>query len=66
MQDSAARVDYGLLNHLSDQLLCSRCLKKGIRTRIVQVISRRHRLRSLCRACGAHRSLGNDSGSTRR
>jgi len=51
MERNAASVSYGLLNSLSDQLLCSGCLRQGVRTRIVQVISARHRLRALCRDC---------------
>jgi hypothetical protein len=51
MARTAASVSYGLLNRLSDQLLCSGCLRRGIRRRIVQVISGRHRLRSLCPDC---------------
>jgi hypothetical protein len=51
MDRTADNVDYGLLNRLSDQLVCSRCLRRGIRTRVVQIISARHSPRSLCNNC---------------
>ena len=53
MASTSAQVDYRLLENRSDQVLCSRCLKRGIRTPVVQVISERHRLQSLCRGCRA-------------
>jgi hypothetical protein len=52
----SAVVDHGLLRRLSDLLLCSRCLRRGLKTRVRQVISPRHKPRSLCPACRA--SLG--------
>ena len=58
MERTAKVVDYSLLQRLSDQLLCSRCLKRGVRTPVVQVISTRHRLRSLCRSCRTGKSEG--------
>ena len=51
MESRSPRVDYSLLNRRSDQLLCSRCLKAGVRRRVVQIISARHRLQSLCPPC---------------
>lgn len=56
MQDLGVRVDYSLLRWRSDQLLCSRCLRAGIRKRIVQLLSPRHRPRSLCTDCRAGES----------
>ena len=53
MEHATAHVDYSLLDRRSNQLLCSRCLKAGIRRPVVQVISARHRLQSLCRPCRA-------------
>jgi hypothetical protein len=50
-----ATVDTRFLAHLSKHLLCSRCLQHGVRTKIVQVISSRHRPRSLCSKCRSRR-----------
>jgi hypothetical protein len=50
-------VDRHFLAHLSDLLLCSRCLRHGVRTPIRQVISARHRPRTLCRDCRTHDRL---------
>jgi hypothetical protein len=46
-----ANVDRIFLTYLSDLLLCSRCLRLGVRTPVRQVISPRHRPLSLCRNC---------------
>ncbi len=51
MEQTTAQVDQSLLKRRTDQLLCSRCLKTGIRRRVVQIISARHRLQSLCQPC---------------
>lgn len=48
-QDRA--VAYGLLDRRTNQLLCSNCLAEGRRTPVPQVISIRHRPRSLCASC---------------
>jgi hypothetical protein len=48
---AVANVDRRFLTYFSDLLLCSRCLRRGIRTPVRQVISPRHRPRSLCRNC---------------
>ena len=45
------KVSYRLLDLWSDLLLCSHCLKGGVHRPVEQVISRRHRPRSLCSAC---------------
>jgi superfamily II helicase len=50
---AAAEIDRRFLSFLTDLLLCSRCLRKGVRTRIVQAISPRHRPLTLCRNCRA-------------
>lgn len=44
-------VAYGLLERSTNQLLCSHCLAAGRRTPVPQVISTRHRPRSLCASC---------------
>jgi hypothetical protein len=62
MERTTAQVDQGLLTRRTDQLLCSRCLKTGIRRRVVQIISARHRLQSLCRSC----RQATDATATRR
>jgi hypothetical protein len=46
-------VDYSLMRRLSSLLLCSRCLKHGVRRPVVQVISARHRAQPLCPTCRA-------------
>ncbi len=48
---SAQRVDYRLLNMLSDLVLCSRCLRDGRTTPVPQVLSERHTPRTLCAGC---------------
>ena len=49
----AANVDLGLLERLTHLVICARCLRKGLKTPVTQVISHRHRLRTLCPACRA-------------
>jgi hypothetical protein len=51
MAGISAAIDLGLLSRLTDLLLCSRCLRLGRRTPVPQVVSRRHRPRTLCPAC---------------
>ena len=51
MAGTCARIDFGLLSRLTDLLLCSRCLRQGRQTPVPQVVSHRHRPRSLCSAC---------------
>jgi superfamily II helicase len=53
MDRSSVAVDFGLLSRLSHLLLCPRCLRQGVKTPVTQVISHRHRLRTLCRDCRA-------------
>lgn len=44
-------VDYRLLNRLSNLVICSRCLRRGIVTPVPQVISERHTLTNECTNC---------------
>ena len=45
------KVDYRLLNRLSDLVICSRCFRLGTVTPVPQVISSRHALKNVCQAC---------------
>ncbi len=45
------KVDYRLLNRLSDLVICSRCFRLGTVTPVPQVISSRHALKNVCPAC---------------
>jgi hypothetical protein len=63
MQDRAAQVDFALLRRFSALLLCSGCLKQGRRTPVAQVISHRHRPRSLCPECQRHARHGAEPGT---
>ena len=47
----SATVDFRLLGLLSDLVICSRCLRAGRVTPVPQVVSPRHKLRSLCSGC---------------
>ena len=51
MHTGPATIDFGLLERLTDQLVCSRCLKTGVRRPVMQVVSRRHQPRTLCHDC---------------
>jgi len=51
MNEVAPNIDFGLLNRMTDLVVCSRCFQAGRRNPVVQVISARHRPRSLCRHC---------------
>jgi hypothetical protein len=51
---ASAEIDRRFLSFVTDLLLCSRCLRHGVRTRVRQPISPRHRLLTLCRDCRAH------------
>lgn len=53
MEGHAGTVHYGLLERLSHLLVCPRCLARGVRRPVTQVISHRHRLRALCPDCRA-------------
>lgn len=44
-------VDYRLLGFLSEQVICSSCLRQGRITPVPQIVSHRHTPRSLCRDC---------------
>lgn len=61
------KVDYRLLNRLSNLVICSCCLRRGKVTPVPQVISDRHVLTNECPSCrhesagrnGVRQSLGN-------
>jgi len=44
-------IDYRLLNRLSNLVICSCCLRRGIVTPVPQVISHRHSLNNECPNC---------------
>lgn len=48
---AASNVDYRLLGLLSDMVICSSCLRAGRVTPVPQIMSERHKPRSLCNAC---------------
>jgi hypothetical protein len=50
---ASAEIDRRFLSFVTDLLLCSRCLRQGLRTRVRQPISHRHRPLTLCRDCRA-------------
>jgi hypothetical protein len=50
---ASAEIDWRFLRFVTDLLLCSRCLRHGVRTRVQQPISPRHRPLTLCRNCRA-------------
>jgi len=50
---ASAVIDRRFLTFLTDLLLCSRCLTSGVRTRVPQAISPRHKPVTLCRECRA-------------
>jgi hypothetical protein len=49
-------IDLRLLAHWSELLLCSRCWGRGIRRNVPQLISPRHKPRTLCRGCREQRA----------
>lgn len=53
MDRNRTTIDYGLLSRLTHLLLCGRCLRRGHKTPVTQVVSHRHRPRTLCVACRA-------------
>lgn len=44
-------IDYRLLNRLSNLVICSSCLRRGLITPVPQVISDRHSLTNECPNC---------------
>ncbi|MDH3304748.1 MAG: hypothetical protein OEM92_06030 [Gammaproteobacteria bacterium] len=44
-------VSYRLLDKLSNLVICSRCLRRGVVTPVPQIISDRHSLTNECAAC---------------
>jgi len=53
-----ANIDFGLLDRLTSELLCSRCLLDGVRSPVTQVVSKFHRPRTLCPTCRARKLAG--------
>jgi len=53
-----ANIDFGLLDRLTSELLCSRCLLDGVRSPVTQVVSKFHRPRTLCPTCRATKLAG--------
>ncbi len=51
MTRGTASIDFGLLERLTDQFVCSRCFRAGDLRRISQVVSRHHRPKTLCSNC---------------
>ncbi len=56
------KVDYRLLNRLSDLVICSRCFRLGTVTPVPQLISSRHALKNVCPACSAASRCPDDIG----
>ncbi len=56
------KVDYRLLNRLSDLVICSRCFRLGTVTPVPQVISSRHVLKNICQACSTASRCPDDNG----
>lgn len=46
-------VSYRLLDKLSNLVICSRCLRRGVVTPVPQIISGRHSLTNECAECRA-------------
>jgi hypothetical protein len=51
MPDLCTKIDYSLLDRFTDLFVCTRCLRSGVETRLPQVVSKRHRPRTLCGDC---------------
>lgn len=64
MNEPAPKIDFGLLNRLTDLVICSRCFRSGRLNPVVQVVSGQHRPRTLCRDC-APRARSHESGTVR-
>jgi hypothetical protein len=58
------KVDYRLLNRLSNLVICSRCLQRGKVTPVPQVISDRHSLTNECSTCRHESATRNGYRST--
>jgi hypothetical protein len=48
---ASAEIDRRFMSFVTELLLCSRCLRHGVRTHVRQVISPHHRPRALCERC---------------
>jgi len=58
MNHGHASVDLSLLERVTDQLVCSRCLLDGVRSPVTQVVSKYHRPRTLCPRCRTSKLAG--------
>lgn len=63
-QSGGDNIHLGLLARFTGLILCSACLRLGVRTPVPQVISHRHRPRSLCPACRERRDTRPRAGAT--
>lgn len=59
MRKNDSNVDYRILSAMSSLVICSRCFRKGRATPIPQLISHRHEVRNLCRACSDDTEMSN-------
>jgi hypothetical protein len=55
LQPAHSTIDSRLLAFWSELVLCSRCLCRGIRRAVPQMISPRHKPLTLCRSCREQR-----------
>lgn len=51
MREKTGKIDLRLLSHITNLLMCSRCLRAGVRMRVRQLVSAHHRPQPLCREC---------------
>lgn len=58
---ATGKVDYRLLDRLSDLVICSSCFQEGKVTPVPQVISDRHTLQNVCPECRALGDASNDA-----
>jgi len=56
------KVDYRLLDRLSNLVICSSCFQEGEVTPVPQVISDRHTLQNLCPDCRAADDATSETG----
>ena len=64
MTEATSNIDLRLLNHLTDLVVCSRCFRAGRLKPVVQIVSERHRPRTLCRDCDSQERR-HDTGTVR-
>jgi hypothetical protein len=60
---ASAEIERGFLAFITDLVLCSRCFRRGVRTPVLQPISPRHRVRTLCCHCSARALRRRDTQS---